>query len=158
MLRHAADLGAKGYLLDLHPFVQADLPRATIDDWDVAQYKSLFTNKGLQFALPKYHGALAVYFNKDMFDRFHVDYPNSTWTRNDYLKAMRRLKAGQDAAGTTNVWSSMFDVSWDRIQVHVNGWGGHFVDPQDPTSSWMAKPEALKAMEWLRARACGMTG
>ena len=27
------------------------------------------------------------------------------------------------------IWGSMFDVSWDRIQVHVNSWGGHFVDP-----------------------------
>jgi multiple sugar transport system substrate-binding protein len=46
----------------------------------------------------------------------------------------------------------MFDVSWDRIQVHVNGWGGHFVDPKDPTKSLMFRPQALEAMEWLRER------
>jgi multiple sugar transport system substrate-binding protein len=46
----------------------------------------------------------------------------------------------------------MVDIAWERIQVHVNGWGGHFVDPQDPTRSFMDRPEALAAMEWIRAR------
>jgi multiple sugar transport system substrate-binding protein len=46
----------------------------------------------------------------------------------------------------------MFDVSWDRIQVHVNGWGGHFVDPGDFSRCCMGDPEALAALEWLRAR------
>jgi multiple sugar transport system substrate-binding protein len=46
----------------------------------------------------------------------------------------------------------MVDVSWDRVQVHVNQWGGHFVDLDDPTRSRMGDPEALAALEWLRAR------
>lgn len=46
----------------------------------------------------------------------------------------------------------MMNIGWDRIQVHVNAWGGHFVDPADPMRCRMADPEALAAMEWLRAR------
>jgi multiple sugar transport system substrate-binding protein len=46
----------------------------------------------------------------------------------------------------------MIDVSWDRVQVYVNAWGGHLVDPDDPSLCRMAEPEALQAMEWLRAR------
>jgi multiple sugar transport system substrate-binding protein len=46
----------------------------------------------------------------------------------------------------------MFDISWERIQVHVNAWGGHFVDPENPARSMMGQPPALAAMEWLRAR------
>lgn len=46
----------------------------------------------------------------------------------------------------------MVDVSWDRLQVHVNGWGGHFVDPADPTRFIMDESPALAAFEWLRAR------
>ena len=56
--------GQKGYLLDLRPYVAADLDRATIEDWDVAQYKAFFTQRGVQFALPKYHGALALYLQQ----------------------------------------------------------------------------------------------
>jgi multiple sugar transport system substrate-binding protein len=46
----------------------------------------------------------------------------------------------------------MIDIGWDRLQVHVNGWGGHFVDPQDHTHSLMANPESLEALSWVRER------
>ena len=65
---------------------------------------------------------------------------------------MRRLTHDRNGDGETDVWGSMLDVSWDRIQVHVNAWGGHLIDPDDPTKCLMAEPEALAAMEWLRAR------
>ena len=89
-----------GYLLDLRPCVKADLDQATIDDWSPAQYQALFTRDGKQFGLPKYHGALALYYNKDLFDAAGVDYPSSQWTYDDYLEAMKKLtlrKAGEKA-------------------------------------------------------------
>ena len=46
----------------------------------------------------------------------------------------------------------MVDVSWERIQMHVNGWGGNFVDPKDPKHCLMGEPETMAALEWLRAR------
>lgn len=145
-------LAQNGLTLDLRPFVEADLDQATIDDWDDAQYRSFFTPGGQQYGLPKYHGALALYYNKDLFDKYGVDYPDDTWDHDTYLRAMRELTHDTDGDGEIDQWGSMMDVSWDRIQVHVNGWGGHFVDPNDPTHCLMGEPEALEAMEWLRAR------
>jgi multiple sugar transport system substrate-binding protein len=142
----------KGYTLDLRPYVAADLDRATVDDWDPVQYKALFTRDGRQYGLPKYHGALALYFNKDLFDSVKLSYPEESWSHDDYVQAMRHLTLDQDANDQNEVWGSMFDISWERIQVHVNEWGGHFVDPEDPARSMMADAPALAAMEWLRAR------
>jgi multiple sugar transport system substrate-binding protein len=148
---HFPTWAQQGYTLDLRPFVAADLSPDTIADWDPAQYRALFTRDGKQFGLPKYHGALALYYNKDLFDRYAVDYPDASWTYDDYLQAMRRL-THPGYGGGPNVWGSTTEVSWDRLQVHVNGWGGHFVDPADPTRCRMAEPPALAALEWLRAR------
>jgi len=142
----------KGYALDLRPYVKADLDRATLDDWDPVQYNSFFTRDGRQYALPKYHGALALYYNKDIFDQYHVDYPDETWTHDDYLAAMKRLTHDDSGDGKTDLWGSMMDISWERIQVHVNAWGGHFVDPNNPAHSLMAEPAAMQAMEWIRAQ------
>jgi len=142
----------KGYTLDLRSYVISDLDQATIDDWDRAQYGALFSRDGRQFGLPKYHGALALYYNKDLLDRYGVEYPDGSWNHDDYLAAMLRLTLDQDGDGQTDLWGSLLDVSWDRIQVHVNGWGGHLVDPLDPTRCAMARPEAMAAMEWIRAR------
>ena len=141
----------QGYLLDLRPYVQADLDRATIEDWDPVQYKSFFTRDGRQYALPKYHGALALYYNRDLFDQARVDYPSDSWTHDDYLAAMKRLTPDHQD-GKPILWGSMIDLAWERLQVHVNAWGGHFVDPNNPTKSRMAEPAALQALEWIRAR------
>jgi multiple sugar transport system substrate-binding protein len=106
----------------------------------------------LQYALPKYHGALALYYNKDLFDAYGLTYPDASWDHEDYLSAMRLLTHDLDGDGETDLWGSMVDISWERIQIHVNAWGGRFVDPEDPQVCRMAEPEALAAMEWLRAR------
>lgn len=142
----------KGYALDLRRYVQADLDRVTIEDWDPVQYNAFFSPDGKQYGLPKYHGALALFYNKDLFDKYHVDYPNETWNHDDYFAAMKRLVQDQDKNGKTDLWGSYTDTSWDRLQVHVNGWGGHFVDPHNSSHSLMAEPAALQALQWLRAR------
>jgi multiple sugar transport system substrate-binding protein len=142
----------QGYTLDLRPFVEADLDQETIDDWDPAQYQALFTRDGKQFGLPKYHGALALFYNKDLFDQYKVAYPDASWNQDDYLRAMKLLTKDRDRDGKTDLWGSMVDVTWDRIQVHANQWGGHFVDPDDPRRSLMGEPQAMAALEWLRAR------
>ena len=142
----------QGYTLDLRPYVEADLDQATIADWDPAQYRALFTQDGKQFGLPKYHGALALYYNKDLFDQYQVDYPDASWNQDDYLRAMKLLTKDRDGDDKTDLWGSMVDVTWDRIQVHANQWGGNFVDPDNPRRSLMGEPPALAALEWLRAR------
>lgn len=141
-----------GHTLDLRPYVETDLDPDTIADWNEAQYRSFFLADGRQYALPKYHGALALYYNKDLFDEYGVKYPNGTWDHDTYLDAMQRLTKDRNGDGQTDLWGSMLDISWDRIQIHVNGWGGHLVDPGDPSRCLMSEPEALAAMEWLRAR------
>lgn len=141
-----------GYTLDLSPYVEADLDEQTIQDWDPAQYRALFAQDGQQFGLPKYHGAMALYYNRDIFDEYGVNYPDDTWDHNDYLEAMNRLTHDRDGDGKTDLWGSMLDISWSSLQIHVNGWGGYFVDPDDPSRCLMCEPEAMKALAWIRAR------
>ncbi|MGD2058250.1 MAG: sugar ABC transporter substrate-binding protein [Anaerolineales bacterium] len=141
-----------GYLLDLRPYVEAEIDRSTRFDWDPAQYKALFTQDGLQYALPKYHGALALFFNKDLFDEYGIDYPDGTWDHEDYFQAMKMLTHDRDGDGEIDLWGSMLDISWERLQVHVNAWDGHFVDPENSKRSWMARPESLAALGWIRDR------
>jgi multiple sugar transport system substrate-binding protein len=145
-------LAQESQTLDLRPYVKADLDQATVQDWDPVQYHALQTRDGVQYGLPKYHGALALYYNKDIFDEFRVDYPDASWNHNDYLEAMKQLTHDRNSDGKIDLWGSILDLSWDRIQVHVNEWGGHFVDPDDPTRCLMGDTQSIEAMEWIRAR------
>ena len=65
---------------------------------------------------------------------------------------MRRLTQDRDHDGQIDLWGGMLDIAWERLQVHVNGWGGRFVNPADARLSMMASPQSLAAMEWIRAR------
>ena len=141
-----------GYTLDLRPLVEADLDQETINDWDPAQYQAFFTHDGHQFGLPKYHGALALFYNRDLFDEYRVDYPDSSWTHDDYLTAMRQLTDDRDGDGRIDQWGSMIDITWDRLQMYANAWGGHFVDPDNPTLCTMGQPETMAAMQWIHDR------
>jgi multiple sugar transport system substrate-binding protein len=141
-----------GYVLDLRKYVQADLDPAVVDDWDPAQYEAMFDAAGRQFGLPKYQGTLVLYYNKDLFDEYDVPYPDDSWDQHDYLAAMKKLTHDTDGDGQTDVWGSMIDIGWDRLQVHVNAWGGHIVDPADPAKCDIDSPESLAALEWVRAR------
>jgi multiple sugar transport system substrate-binding protein len=141
-----------GYTLDLRPFVEAELGQEVIAEWDAAHYRALFSRDGHQFGLPNYHGGLALYYNKDLFDRYQVSYPDGSWDHDDYLEAMKRLARDPEGEARPGLWGSQTYINWDRIQIHVNGWGGHLVDPDDPKKIRIADPPALAAQEWLRAR------
>ena len=145
-------LAQENQALDLRPYIEDELDQETIQDWDPVQYQALQKRNGEQYGLPKYQGALALYYNKDIFDEYNVDYPDGSWNHDDYQEAMIRLTHDRDNDGQTDLWGSILDVSWDRIQVHVNAWGGNFVDPENPARCRIGDTEALQAMEWIRAR------
>ncbi len=142
----------EGYVLDIGEYVRTDLDEAVVADWDPAQYRAFFDSGGHQYGVPKYKGTLVLYYNKDIFDEYGVAYPDASWTHKDYLAAMRKLTRDTDGDGETDLWGSMIDIGWDRLQVHVNAWGGHIVDPNDATKCDIDSPEALAALEWVRAR------
>jgi multiple sugar transport system substrate-binding protein len=95
---------------------------------------------------------MALYYNRDIFDAYGVNYPDDAWDQDDYLEAMVRLTHDHDGDGKTDLWGSMLDISWSSLQIHVNGWGGFFVDPDDPTRCLMCESEAMQALAWIRAR------
>ena len=103
--------------------------------------------------MPKYQGTLVLYYNKDLFDTYEVPYPDDSWNHDDYLAAMKQLTRDTNDDGRTDIWGSMIDIDWDRLQVHINAWGGHVVDPADPHALRdRRRREALAALEWVRAR------
>lgn len=141
-----------GYLLDLRPYVERDLELLTIEDWDLAQYQYFLTAEGQRYGLPKYHGALAIFYNKDLFDAQGVPYPAPGWTYEDYLTTMQRLTLDTDGDGNTDVWGSTTEPIYDRVQIHLNTFGGHYVNDQDASDCVLDSPDAVAAVEWLRAR------
>lgn len=61
---------------------------------------SAFTYDGKQYALPENFSTVILVYNKDLFDKAGIDYPDSSWTREDVDKAAEAIRAlGDDIYG-----------------------------------------------------------
>lgn len=50
-----------------------------------------FSLDGHQYGIPLDYNTLGVFYNKDMFDKAGVEYPDETWTWADYATAMEKI-------------------------------------------------------------------
>jgi multiple sugar transport system substrate-binding protein len=58
---------------------------------------------GKTYAIPYRQDSWVLFYNKNLFDKAHVAYPDGSWTWNDYGTASERLTAGLKAAGSKAV-------------------------------------------------------
>ena len=76
-------------LLNLTKYIAAD------DSIDLENYYegivSIYSLDGKQYALPKDHDTIALIYNKAIFDRYGVAYPNDSWTWEDYAAAAAKI-------------------------------------------------------------------
>ena len=80
---------SKGQIIRLDEYIKeynVDLQERFADSV-VAQY----SYRGGLYAMPDRSGAMIVYYNKDMFDKAGVDYPDKDWTWDDLVEAGQKL-------------------------------------------------------------------
>lgn len=103
---------AKGLLLDLEPFVRKsnfDLGRFT--PAAIAQLRA--NDEGKLFGLAPELTSYALYYNKDLFDRYGVPYPTNKMSWDDTMRIARRFPVDPDPAkriyGIHKKYSTPFD-------------------------------------------------
>ena len=132
-------------LLNLNDYIAKD------DAIDLANYYDgivdIYSLDGNQFALPKDHDTIALIYNKTIFDKYGVEYPNDTWTWDDYAAAAAKIsEAGKDDGiyGTAMNTNDGQD-GWYNL---IYGWGGKIISDDNKTSG-MDDPKTIEAMTWL---------
>jgi multiple sugar transport system substrate-binding protein len=56
---------------------------------------------GKRYAVPYRQDSWVLFYNKDLFDKAKVAYPDGSWTWTDFMNAAARLEAGLKAAGSS---------------------------------------------------------
>jgi multiple sugar transport system substrate-binding protein len=107
------------------------------------------TWKGKLFMLTVYANFAVTYYNKTMFDRAGVKYPDDTWTRETALEAARKM-----TQRTGNADTDVFGMDFPRdmnqlLPVFWNNGGDIFDRVEAPTKTTMSSPAALDAFTWL---------
>ncbi len=102
---------AKGLLECLEPYIEND-PEFDIDDFYKPAVEGWGTYKGKIYAIPGDVDVYATYYNKTMFDKHGVPYPDETWDWQRYLWAAKKLTKDLDGDGRLDQWGCNPDAWW----------------------------------------------
>src|SRR6266542_616184 len=100
-----------GVVRDLAPLMTAG------DRTDLAGFfpttSAPFQRSGAVYALPWGYVPFILFYNKNLFDKYGVGYPNDRWTWTDYRRAARALAHDLDGDGLTDEFGASF-AQWQE--------------------------------------------
>ena len=132
-------------LLDLNDYIEAD------DAIDLDNYYEgiveIYNCDGKQYALPKDHDTIALIYNKEIFDKYGVDYPTNEWNWDDYSAAAQAIsEAGkEDGVYGTAMNTNDGQDGWYNF---IYDFGGKLIT-EDKTASGMDDENTIKAMTYI---------
>jgi len=86
----------KGLLADVQPFIDQDPVAQKLTSELHPKALAAYRKHGKLYGIPFGVDVQYLAYNKDIFDRYGVKYPNDSWTRNDVLAAAMKLTKWDD--------------------------------------------------------------
>ncbi len=108
-----------------------------------------FTRGGAVYALPQGYTPIVVAYNKDLFDRGGVPYPNDDWTWDDFKRIAKLLTKDLDGDGHIDQWGAAFErrpFLW--IPWIWSGGGDVLCDDGRRATGCLDSPATVEAIRW----------
>jgi len=134
------DFAAKGVLEDLAPFLKKE-PKGFYENLNTKALNAYKRPEG-QFGLPFGIDFQILYFNRDLFDKAGLSYPNSNWTKEDVLNAARKLTIYEPGGKRPKIYGLVGGF-------HLIGFGGRIVS-DDGKRSTVNSPEMVNYLNYTR--------
>lgn len=102
------------------------------------------------FGVPENIQMMALYYNKDIFDKAGIAYPDSTWTYDKVLEVAKELTIVEGGETVQWGWDKGALGAWWGAQTF--GWaaGTAFFDKViEPTKFTVSDPRNVEGMQWL---------
>ena len=135
---------AKGLLECLDPYILND-PTFDINDFYLEAIVGWGMYDGKIYGLPSDVDIYAMYYNKTMFDKYGVPYPDETWDWDKYLWAAKQLSKDLDGDGKLEQWGCVPDGWWEDY-IWQNG--GDILT-KDNKRCLLDQPAAYEALQWM---------
>ncbi|HEX2032955.1 MAG TPA: sugar ABC transporter substrate-binding protein [Chloroflexota bacterium] len=144
-------LAKQGGLLALDPFMARDFKRGDYYDYAIesGKYKSSY------YAFPYDGGTYALAYNKELFDKAQIKYPDDTWTWDRYVQVATQLTIDQRGRRASE---SGFDpqqiAQYGSASVRDDYWyyiwanGGDILS-EDKTRSTLDSQIAVDTIQWI---------
>lgn len=132
------EFARKNVLLPLNLYFQKDKDIKETDYFE--NLMDAFTFAGRIYGIPKDFSTLTLFFNKEIFDKYGVEYPSSEDTWEDFLKKAEQLK--EKGYETPLVLAADFN----RVIPFILSFGGELVKADLSTA--LTEKKSLEAMEF----------
>ncbi|MCE5322012.1 sugar ABC transporter substrate-binding protein [bacterium] len=114
----SAPLAAKGLLEPLDSYVKRD--NFDIDDFYPQAIEGWGKYNGVLYELPTDIEVFALYYNKEMFDKYKIPYPEDSWDWEKYVEVAKKFTRDLDGDGQLDQWGTTIDVRWQNY-IFQNG-------------------------------------
>src|SRR5512140_1568115 len=141
------DYQSKNVLLNLQPYLDAN--KGMLDGLYPQTLEAYKTPNGY-FGLPRDFQTIVLFYNKTMFDKAGLSYPNADWTWDDLRAAAKKLTLDTNGDGKTDQYGFTFDM-WDMEPGYseaIWSYGGDVINA-DKTKTLLGEPNARKAWQLL---------
>jgi len=142
MVRYASE----GTLLPLDDHMAKD-PEISPDLFFPSLIKA-FTYEGKLYGIPKDWNTQVLYYNKALFDKAGVAYPDENWTWDDVTSAAVKMTADTTNDGVTDQWGFVTDVGMNRVGAWIYGNDGSILSA-DKTKCTLTDPASAGALKFL---------
>ena len=141
---YAQELFKRNYTIPIQPFYHRDFNDSNF----FAQFFGVWrggTDK-MMMALPASSGVTVLFYNKELFDKAGVKYPDSTWTYHDMLAAAHKL-TNNATNPAEKTWGLLLDDGlFTGVDTYLYSNGGAILS-EDNTHGAMSRPESMYAVQ-----------
>lgn len=136
-------IAAKGLLEPLDDYIKRD--NYDLDDFYPESIEGWGRYNGILYEIPTDIDVYAMYYNKDMFDKAGIPYPDWTWDWDKYVEVAAKLTRDLDGDGRLDQWGCAPDMWW---QSYIYANGGLIVS-EDGNKCLLDQPEAYEGLQFM---------
>ncbi len=143
------ELIRKQYALNLMPYVRRDIARGEFYDETFTEWRGVAQREDELFGFPACLGLTVLFYNKDLFDRAGLPYPDTNWTYDDLSRVGRSLTLDTNGDGIPDQWGLSFDVQYTGLETVLYSFGGRLLSADSRRAS-LQDPATLKALHFIQ--------
>ncbi|MBI4243692.1 MAG: sugar ABC transporter substrate-binding protein [Planctomycetes bacterium] len=146
-----ADFASRGALYDLTSFIEIDpeFIKYKSDSWKEVWDNNKFN--GRDYGIPIWTNSISIFYNKTLFDKEGISYPDETWDWDMLLQSAKRLTKDADGDGRNEQFGFggvPLDMRGWHLYLYIRQNRGAFFN-EDRTKSLINMPEAVEAIQWV---------
>jgi len=143
------ELIQKQYALNLMPYVRRDIAPGEFYDETFTEWRGVAQREDELYGFPACLGLTVLFYNKELFDRGALSYPDTTWTYDDLIRVGKKLTIDQNADGIPDQWGLTFDVQYTGLETVLYTLGGRLLTADSRHAS-LQEPPTLKALHFIQ--------